>query len=80
MKRQNRVVTPGGTITDTVFDARGSVLKTYVGTNDDGATEDDPTGGGSDPDNNMVLISQNEFDNGLAERKRCQEPFPLNRR
>lgn len=66
MKRQNRVVTPGGTITDTVYDARGQVIGTYVGTNDDGATEEDPTGGGSDPDNNMVLVTENQFDNGLA--------------
>ena len=66
MKRQNRVVTPGGTISDTVYDARGQVIATYVGTNDDGATDDDPTGGGSDPDNNMVLITQNEFDSGQA--------------
>jgi hypothetical protein len=66
MKRQNRTATPGGTITDLVYDVRGKVIKTYVGTNDDGATEDDPTGGGADPDNNMVLVTENEFDHGQA--------------
>ena len=33
MKRRNRTVTPGGTITDIVYDPRGLVLATYVGTN-----------------------------------------------
>ena len=65
MKRRNRTVTPGGTITDLVYDARGMVVATYVGTNDDGATVDDPTGGGLDPDNNMVLVHENEYDDGL---------------
>jgi hypothetical protein len=64
MKRHNRTVSPGGSITDIVYDARGRVLGTYVGTNDDGATEDDPTGGGLDPDNNMVIITSNEYDDG----------------
>ena len=45
-KRQNRLVTPGGTITRTVYDARGNPWKSFVGTNDTGATESDPTGGG----------------------------------
>lgn len=40
------------------------MLSTYIGTNDDGATESDPTGGGSDPDNNMVLVTANEYDGG----------------
>ena len=62
MKRRNRTVTPGGTITDLVYEPRGMVVGTYVGTNDDGATEDDPTGGGVDPDNNMVLDTENEYD------------------
>ena len=65
MKRRNRTVTPGGTITDLVYDPRGMVIATYVGTNDDGATVDDPTGGGLDPDNNMVLVPENEYDDGL---------------
>ena len=63
MKRRNRTVTPGGTITDLVYEPRGMVVGTYVGTNDDGATENDPTGGGLDPDNNMVVVTGNEYDN-----------------
>jgi RHS repeat-associated protein len=64
MKRRNRTVSPGGTITFDVFDARGEVIETWVGTNDDGASESDPSGGGSDPDNDMVLVTANEYDGG----------------
>jgi hypothetical protein len=66
MKRRNRTVTPGGTITDLVYDARGHIIGAYIGTNDDGATETDPTGGGVDPENNMVIVTGNEFDGGAA--------------
>jgi YD repeat-containing protein len=66
MKRRNRTVTPGGTITDLVYDARGNIIGTYIGTNDDGATETDPTGGGVDPENNMVIVTGNEYDGGAA--------------
>lgn len=62
-KRQNRQVTGGGTITRTVFDARGNAWKVFVGTNDNGATATDPTGGGASG-NNMVLVSQYEYDDG----------------
>lgn len=64
MKRRRRTVSPGGTITDLVFESRGLVVATYVGTNDDGATETDPTSGGLDPDNNMVIVTANEYDDG----------------
>jgi len=64
MKRRNRTVSPGGTITDLVYEPRGLVIGTYVGTNDDGGTETDPTGGGVDPDNNMVIVTANEYDDG----------------
>ena len=64
MKRRNRTVSPGGTITFDVLDARGQVIETWVGTNDDGATETDPSGGGADPDNNMVLVTGNQYDGG----------------
>jgi len=64
MKWRNRTVSPGGTITDVVYEARGLVIGTYVGTNDDGGTDTDPTGGGADPDNNMVIVSAGEFDHG----------------
>lgn len=64
--RQTRVTSPGGTITWTVFDTRSLPIGVYIGTNDAGATENDPTGGGSDPDNNMVLVTENEYDDGVA--------------
>ncbi|WP_245764674.1 RHS repeat-associated core domain-containing protein [Planctomicrobium piriforme] len=62
MKRRNRVVSPGGTITFSVFDVRNLTKQVFVGTNDDGATQDDPTGGGTDPENNMVLVTVNVYD------------------
>jgi RHS repeat-associated protein len=57
--------TPGGTITFKVFDARGNPTKVYVGTDDTGATVGDPTGGGA-IGNNMVLVTENEYDGGSA--------------
>jgi hypothetical protein len=57
--------TPGGTITFKVFDARGNPTKVYVGTDDTGATVGDPTGGGA-TGNNMVLVTENEYDGGSA--------------
>jgi len=65
LNRQNRVVAPGGTITRTVMDARDLVVSTWVGTNDAGATWLDPTGGGT-PGNNMVVVTENEYDGGMA--------------
>ncbi|HBJ87813.1 MAG TPA: hypothetical protein DDZ88_28935, partial [Verrucomicrobiales bacterium] len=52
MLRVNRTVSPGGTIQRSVFDARALMLEGWVGTNDTGATDDDPTGGGA-AGNNM---------------------------
>ena len=43
--RQNRVTSPGGTITRTVFDAFSRPVCTYVGTDDSGATALDPSAG-----------------------------------
>jgi len=63
MKRRNRQVTPGGTITRTVFDSRGLTLSTWVGTDDTGATTTDPSGGGA-AGNNMVVITELEYDGG----------------
>jgi RHS repeat-associated protein len=63
--RRNKVKSPGGTITRTVFDVRGQAIKTYVGTNDTGATDSDPTGGGA-TGNNMVLVSETQYDGGSA--------------
>jgi YD repeat-containing protein len=56
-------VTPGGTITRTVFDARGNATKVYIGTDDTGATASDPTGGGA-TGNNMVVVTEKEYDSG----------------
>ena len=63
LKRNNRTVTPGGEITFLVFDPRGNIASAWIGTNDDGATETDPTGGGASG-NNMQRISANEYDGG----------------
>ena len=47
MNRQNMVVAAGGTITRTVFDVRDNAVQVFVGTDDAGATDADPTGGRS---------------------------------
>lgn len=65
MKRRNRTVTPGGTITFNVFDVRRNITKTFVGTDDTGATNQDPTGGGA-VGNNMVQVTGFEYDGGTA--------------
>jgi RHS repeat-associated protein len=65
LNRRNRVVSPGGTITRTVFDARDLPISVWVGTNDTGATWSDPTGGGA-TGNNMVLVTEYQYDNNLA--------------
>lgn len=61
--RQNRVLSPGGTINRQVIDARGLTLSVWIGTNDTGATNADPTGGGASG-NNMVLVTTNVYDGG----------------
>ncbi|HEV2968550.1 MAG TPA: RHS repeat domain-containing protein, partial [Pirellulales bacterium] len=63
MNRQNRLVAPGGTITRSVFDLRGLLLSSWVGTDDACATDNDPTGGGA-MGNNMVIVTGNVYDNG----------------
>ncbi len=63
MKRRNREVTPGGTVTRTVFDPRGFTLSSWIGTDDTGATASDPTGGGA-TGNNMVVITEFQYDGG----------------
>lgn len=64
MDRRNRVKTPGGTITRTVFHPKGWPLENWVGTDDTGATDINPAGSGAP--NNMVLVQANEYDNGAA--------------
>ena len=66
MDRQNMVTSPGGTITRTVFSSVGwdhVPTKIYIGTDDTAATESDPTGGGA-TGNNMVLVTESEYDSG----------------
>ncbi|MBN8625472.1 MAG: RHS repeat-associated core domain-containing protein [Planctomycetes bacterium] len=63
MGRQNRARSPGGTITQTVFDPRGLVAAVWVGTNDARATDADPSGGGA-AGNNMVVVTANVYDGG----------------
>ena len=65
-KRRNRSVSPGGTIRFDVLDVRAQVTARYEGTDDSGASESDPTGGGADPNNNMVLVTANQYDGGQA--------------
>ena len=55
----------GGTITRTVHDPRGLALSVWVGTNDTGATDNDPTGGGA-PGNNMVAVQTSQYDGGAG--------------
>ena len=65
MRRQNRELSPVGTITRTVYHARGWVLEKWIGTNDNGATNTDPSGAGA-PGNNMVKVEANQYDNNAA--------------
>ena len=53
--------TPGGTITRTVFDGFGRAAQIYVGTDDFGATDADPTHR-LQPPNNMVLVTEYVYD------------------
>jgi hypothetical protein len=59
--RQNRVLAPTQTITRAVFDGLGRVVSAWIGTNDNGATDSDPTGGGA-TGNNMIKTTDNLYD------------------
>jgi RHS repeat-associated protein len=65
MGRNNRVETPDGTIRRSVFNAHDQVVNSWVGTNDTGATDSDPTGNGAFG-NDMVMLSTNEYDNNQS--------------
>jgi YD repeat-containing protein len=65
MGRQNRVIDPAYTIQRTVYDVRDQVVSQWVGTDDTGATDSDPTGGGA-TGNNMVAVALLEYDHGTA--------------
>lgn len=65
LQRLIRTETPGRTITRSVYNPMGWVTGQWVGTNDHGATDSDPTGGGA-PGNNMVLVRANVYDGGAT--------------
>ena len=60
--RQNRVLSPTGTLSRVVFDDQSRVASTWVG------TDDTPTDGTWSPSNtsgtNLVKVSENQYDNG----------------
>lgn len=61
--RQARVKSPNGTWTHTVFDNLGRVSTVWVGTNNTGWTQLDPSNNGA-ADDNMVKVSENTYDQG----------------
>lgn len=63
MGNQVRSVSPGGTITRTVYDSRALKLAVWIGLNDVGATNDDPSGGGA-PGNDMKPVWLGQYDGG----------------
>ena len=65
MGRRNRIIEPSGTIRRRVYDARGLVISNWTGTDDHSATDTDPTGGGA-PGNNMVCVSEQQYDGSSA--------------
>jgi len=65
MRRLIRVKGPEGTITRNVFLVPGWVKEVWAGTDDTGATSDDPTGGGAQG-NNMVKTEAFEYDGNSA--------------
>lgn len=64
LERRNRVVSPVGTITRTVWTAPQRVKEVWIGTNDTGATDSNPAGSGAP--NNMVIVTANQYDGGAA--------------
>ena len=67
MRRRNRVQSPGGTITRSVYTLRGQVAETWAGTDDTGATDSNPAGSGAP--NNMVRVTASQYDEG----QECQD-------
>ncbi len=54
---------PTGTLEWSVYDGLKRPISSWVGTNDTGATNSDPTGGGASG-NNMVKVAEYQYDNG----------------
>lgn len=65
MGRLIRVLSPGGTIMRWVYTAQGRHKEKWIGTDDTGATDSDPTGGGAGG-NNMVKVEAYEYDGNVA--------------
>jgi RHS repeat-associated protein len=63
MGRVIRALDASGTIQRMVYDSRGLVISNWTGTDDNGATAADPTGGGA-TGNNMQMTSAQEYDGG----------------
>jgi RHS repeat-associated protein len=61
--RQDRTQLPTGTIEYAVHDGLGRVVSTWVGTDDAGATHEDPSGGGA-AGNNMAQLGACQYDSG----------------
>jgi hypothetical protein len=76
--RQNKSVTPGGTIRRTVFDARGHAVADYVGTNDSSATDADPTGAGGDPHLVICTSSSGASSSSSSSSSSSTTPDPNN--
>ncbi len=66
MNRLNRTLSASGTITRDVIDFRGLFLERWLGTDDSGATDSDPSGGAA-PGNNMVPTIKNTYDSGTLD-------------
>ncbi|MBL9176975.1 MAG: hypothetical protein JNM65_02865 [Verrucomicrobiaceae bacterium] len=65
--RRNKTVSPGGTITREVLDARSLVTERWVGTNDVGATDSNPVGSGPSSGNNMVKVLASTYNDGQVD-------------
>lgn len=63
IRRRNRVRTPGGTITRTVYHPCDWPLEIWVGTDDTGASDGDPSAGGG---NDMIKVQSNVYDGGVV--------------
>jgi RHS repeat-associated protein len=78
--RRNKAVSPGGTITREVLDARALVTERWVGTNDVGATDSNPAGSGPSSGNNMVKVLANTYNDGQVDNpgSLIEEQRPFN--
>jgi len=65
MQRRVRAQSAGGTILRSVYNPMGWLAGTWIGTNDNGATHSDPTGGGA-VGNNMVPVDARIYDYGSS--------------